>query len=67
MCKKKKKLKEDPPLLPGIYFYSWFCLVARNIDLDWWLHMVLYIYIYIYILFFRLMALFLDSHVRLQF
>ena len=54
----KKKFEEDPPLLPGIHFYFWFCLVARNIDLDWWLHLFF---------FFRLMALFLDSYVRLQF
>ena len=58
----EKKFENDPPLLPGIHFYSWFCLVARNIDLDWWHHQV-YIYIYIFIL----MALFLDSYVRLQF
>ena len=45
----KKKFEEDLSLLPGIHFYSWFCLVARNIDLDWWLHLVFYfIYIYIY-------------------
>ena len=37
--------------MPGIHFYSWFCLVARNIDLDWWLYMVyLFIYLYIFII-----------------
>ena len=61
---KKKKFEEDPPLLPSIHFYSWFCLVARNIDLGWWLHLV-YIYIYIYLFIYRLMVLFLDSYVRL--
>ena len=58
----KKKFEEDPSLLPGIHFYSWFCLVARNIDLDWWLHLFFFFF-FTYIL----MALFLDSYVRLQF
>ena len=45
----KKKFEDDPSLLPGIHFYSSFCLVARNIDLDWWLHLVFYLlFIYIY-------------------
>ena len=63
----KKQFEEDPSLLSGIHFYSWFCLVARNIDLDWWLHLVLFIYIYIFFFSYRLMALFLDSYVRVQF
>ena len=40
----KKKFEEDPLLLPSIRFYSWFCVVVRNIDMDWWLHL-LYIYL----------------------